>query len=193
MMRSILLAFCFLGSLLTQLPARADLMVPLPVEEIATRSQLVLQGKVLTNTVLRDDEGQIYTKVELQVDEVWKGALATNRFIIVLGGGILGDEGMTISGQVDYEVGEEVVAFLVLNARGEGVTLGLSQGKFHVWSDPVTGEKLVRNRFHGMRPAAPESAAPSPRALAVKIHPPPVVIHRLTLADLKQRCAGGAK
>ena len=191
-MRSILFRLCFAGLLLSFATARADLMVPMPVEEMAAHSKLILQGKVVSTTVLRDDTGEIYTKVDLQVDEVWKGSLATNHFTIVLGGGILGDEGVSISGQVEYEVGEEVVAFLVLNSRGEGVTLGLSQGKFHVWADPATGEKLVHNPFHGLRPSAPNpnrpAVAPSPH-----IHPPPALINRLTLADLKGRCAGGVK
>ena len=45
--------------------------------------------------------------------------------------------------------GEEFVAFLVFNPRGEPVTIGLAQGKFHVWRDPQTGEKFANNLFHG--------------------------------------------
>jgi len=191
-MRSILFCFWFIIFFLATAFAHADLMVPLSIEEIAARSQLVLQGRVLSTTVLRDDSGEICTKVGLQVDEVWKGQLATNRFTIVFGGGILGDEGVSVSGQVDYAVGEEVVACLVLNARGEGITLGLSQGKFHVWNDPASGEKLARNRFHGKRPSTPNPNRPAVAATA-KLRPPPTIINRLTLADLKQRCAGGGK
>src|SRR5947207_3049369 len=55
----------------------------------------------------------------------------------------------TVSGQVEYGIGEEVVAFLVLNHRGEGVTLGLAQGKFHIGKEAETGERLVHNLFHG--------------------------------------------
>jgi len=36
-----------------------------------------------------------------------------------------------------------------LNPRGEAVTVGLAQGKFHVSKDGVSGELLVRNPFHG--------------------------------------------
>ena len=79
-----------------------------------------------------------------------------------------------IPGQANYEIGEEVVAFLVLNSRGEAVTLGLAHGKFHVWKHPETGEKLARNIFHGggplQVPRQPNTAAKSP----------------LTLADLKR-------
>ena len=76
-----------------------------------------------------------HTKVELEVTDVWKGAVSGSPFQIVMGGGVLGEEQAVVSGQVQDAVGEEVVAFLVRNARGEGVTLGLMQGKFHVWKD----------------------------------------------------------
>src|SRR5206468_54907 len=100
---------------------------------------------VLSKSCQRDPSGRIFTKVELQVAETWKGSLTTNRISIVHGGGILGDQKTTVSGQVDYGIGEEVVAFLVLNPRGEAVTLGLSQGKFHIRRDRGTGERLAHN------------------------------------------------
>ena len=70
-------------------------------------------------------------------------------FTIVQGGGTVGDVREEVSGDVQYEPGEEFVAFLVFNARGEPVTIGLAQGKFHVWRDPQTGEKFTNNLFHG--------------------------------------------
>src|SRR2546425_6240991 len=127
----------------------AVLMEPLSVEELTKQSSLILHGTVLSKTCQRDPQGRIYTKVELDVAEVWQGSLSTKRFTIVHGGGILGDKQVVVSGQVEYGIGEEVVAFLVLNQRGEGVTLGLKQGKFRVWKDVKTGDVLAQNPFHG--------------------------------------------
>jgi hypothetical protein len=178
----------FVVSLLVSSPAlHADQMIPLGIDEISARSQFILQGKVVSTTVQRDEEGRIYTKIDLQVDEAWKGAPGTNHFTIVLGGGILGDEGVEVSGQVEYEVGEEVVAFLVLNKKGEGVTLGLSQGKFHVWTDAGSKEKMAHNRFHGRNISAGNSTVNTPNHTVTTIH------NRLTLADLKKLAVGGAK
>jgi hypothetical protein len=160
-------------------------MVPLSIEWLAAHAELVVHGTVVSTTVQRDPEGRIYTSVQLQVTEVWKGA-TTNRFTLVHGGGILGEQGQSVSGEAGYEVGEELVSFMVVNKRGEGVSLGLSQGKFKVSKDPATGEILVQNRFHGHNPQATNSAVqtlPNGR----------VIINRLTLADLKQRVQGGAK
>ena len=173
------------GLWLPGLSLRADQMIPLPIDRLTAKAQLILQGKVLSTTVQRDAQGRIYTAVTLQVDEVWKGSLRTSRFTLVHGGGILGDHVATVSGETDYQVGEEVVAFLVLNQRGEGVSVGLSQGKFHIWKDPSRGEKLAYNRFHGLHPSAANPLANGAPAAAV--------LNRLTLADLKQRVQGGAK
>jgi hypothetical protein len=153
-------------------------MDPLSIEELAQQSTLVLHGTVLSKTCLRDPAGRIYTKVELDVAEVWKGTLSTNRFTIVHGGGILGEERAVVSGQVEYDVGEEVVTFLVLNQRGEGVTRGLTQGKFHVGKDP--NERLVHNPFHGR----PETAAKASLASDKQ---------RLTLSELKRRVQGDVR
>jgi hypothetical protein len=119
----------------------------------------------------------------LAVAEVWKGTVATNRFTIVHGGGILGEERAVVSGQVEYDVGEEVVAFLVLNQRGEGVTRGLMQGKFHIWKDATTGEWLARNPFHG-RPETKDQQAKASFDSDQQ---------RLTLSDLKRRVQEGRR
>src|SRR5205809_1080419 len=83
--------------------------------------------------------GRIYTKVDLQVTESRKGKIDGAHFALVHAGGVLGQESSFTPEQEEYAVGEEVVVFLALNHRGEGVTIGLSQGKFHVAQDPITG------------------------------------------------------
>ncbi len=168
------------------LPSRAEVVIPLPIESLATNAQLIVRGTVLSTTVLRDPEGRIYTRVDLAIAEIWKGLLATNRFTIVHGGGVLGEERSEVSGQASYEVGEEVVTFLQFNSRGEGVSIGLAQGKFQVWQDPVTGESLAQNRFHG-RQSLPTGLIAGPASPA---HP---IVPRLTVQELRQRVDGGAR
>ncbi len=130
---------------------RGEQFVPLSIAQLTARADVVVHGTVRSKTCQRDPAGRICTKVELELRGVWKGPVAEpkQRFLIVLAGGVLGEEKVTVSGQADYAIGEEVVAFLRLNERGEGVTLGLAQGKFAVWRDPATGEKQARSLFHG--------------------------------------------
>jgi hypothetical protein len=160
-------------ALIVSVPATlfASLMRPMPIEELRDKAQLIIHGKVLSKTVEREADGQIMTRVELAVTETWKGKPVPSKYVIMQAGGVLGDEITSVSGQERYDIGEEVIVFLVLNKRGEGVTLGLSQGKFQVFEDPTTKEKLARNIFHG-RGAEKNS------------------IKRLSLSELKTRVKG---
>jgi hypothetical protein len=153
-------------------------MNPLAIEEMAAQSDLVLHATVTSKVCERTPEGRIITRVTLNVLESWKGGVTTNMFTLVHGGGTIGNIRTEVSGQVDYEVGEEVVAFLVRNPRGQGVTLGLAQGKFHVWKDKATGEKFAHNLFHG----ATERQAQTDKRTA-----------KLALKELARAVKGGAK
>ena len=153
------------------------LMRPLAVSELAGKADLIVEGRVLGKVSLRDDASRIYTKVQIQVSEVWKGSppasSTSNLLTIVQGGGTVGDVREEVSGQVQYDLGEEVVAFLVINPRGEPVTIGLAQGKFHVWRDRQTGGKFANNLFHGE--PEPDGGAASP------------LRHPLSLNEFKQQ------
>lgn len=181
MQRSIILAICT-GLLASAIHLGATQYLALSITELTDRADVVLQGTVAAKTCLRDETGRIYTRVEMAVTEVWKGSLTTNRFIIALASGILGDQGVAVSGEATYNVGEEVAAFLVLNHRGEGVTLGLIQGKFDVTVEPTTGTKLARNMFHGAH-----AGFEAQRQIQAGLAP-----MRLTLTDLKARVSGRA-
>ena len=156
-------------------------MIPLSPEAMAAKARLVVRGTVAASECRRDDTGRIYTRIELDVAEVWKGTVTTKRLPVVFSGGRFDGVQTVVPGQVEYPVGSEVVAFLVLNERGEGVTVGLAQGKFHVFSDPVTAAKQVWNPFHG-RPAGENIQR---QGLSM---PEP-----LTLEALKRRVQGGAQ
>jgi len=151
--------------------ASAVIMRPLAVDELTRKADLIVQATVLDKSCLRDDAGRIYTKVNVRVGEVWKGALPTNALpgvlTIVQGGGTVGDVREEVAGDVLYESGEEFVAFLVFNPRGEPVTIGLAQGKFHVWRDQQTGKKFAGNLFHGRPEPADGNARDASAFLSV--------------------------
>jgi hypothetical protein len=123
-------------------------LIPLTIEQLVQHSELILFGAVLSTSSKQHSAGGIYTRVELNVVELWKGAVAKQPFKIVHDGGTFGEKRVTVSDQIDFQPGEEIVAFLVINQRGEGVSLGMSQGKFHIWTDGVTKQKYARNPFH---------------------------------------------
>ena len=171
---------------MVSLPLRATIMIPLAVEELSQRAELILQGAVESKMCLKDSDGNIITKISFKVSEVWKGNLTTNVFTIIHGGGTVDGLTTIVDGQAEYQIGEEVVAFLRLNERGEGVSIGLAQGKFRVWKDDATGEKFTHNLFHGKPKGTEASSQAALRSAAGKSD-------RLRLQDLRSRATGGTQ
>ena len=161
--------------------ANATILFPLSIEELTSKAHVVLHGTVGSKSVQRDPEGRIYTRIELEVTEAWKGQARGKSFTVVQGGGVLGEEIAAVDGQEEFSIGEEVVVFLVLNQRSEGVVIGLSQGKFKVRAGAAGGEKTVHNLFHG----GESTTEPGGNAKAKGA--------RLSIGDLKQRVQGGAR
>jgi len=171
---------------MVSLSLQATILVPLALEELAQHAEIIVQGTVISKTCLKDPEGRIFTRIGFKVSEVWKGNLPTNTFTIVQAGGTVGDERTVVEGEANYEVGEELVSFLRLNQRGEGVSIGLCQGKFDVWQDTTTGEKFAYNLFHG-RSKAGESPGNAAARIGTK------ATNRLSLRELRTRTVGGAR
>jgi hypothetical protein len=142
------------------------------IEQLAAAGEAVVRGVVTSKSVQRDADGRIFTRVQLELKEHWKGSRPV--ISIVHGGGVLGDQASFADGQEQYAVGEEVVAFVRFNGRGEAVTLGMNQGKFTVFKHE--GETLVSNGFHGALPAEVNRGRKP-----------------LRLEELKSRVLGGAR
>ena len=132
-------------------------MIPISIDQLSSGSQLIVRGTVAGKSVQKDDEGRIYTRVDLSVKDVWKGTHSDDNLTIVHSGGILGNQWASAEGEVSYSLGEEVVVFLLINSRGEGVTRGMSQGKFHVHDETASGTQYVQGLFHGGPPPKPGS------------------------------------
>lgn len=146
----------------------ATQFLPVPIDELARFADVVLRGAVVSRSCERDARGRLTTRIELAVSEVWKGARTTH-FTVVQAGGTLGDQRLTVIGQAEYRVGEEVVAFLALNHSGDGVTLGLAHGKFSLLRSPESGELLAQSAFLGhddSTPGASLHASTGPKTVA---------------------------
>jgi hypothetical protein len=102
------------------------------VEDLARAAQLIVRGKVESKSIQRDAAGRIFTETKIAVGEVWKGNPKEPLLTVVSGSGILGQTKVTSVGQVSYEPGEEVIAFLIWNDRHEAVTVEMARGKFQV-------------------------------------------------------------
>ncbi len=158
-------------------PMHAANVRPVAIESLASQAERVVHGTVASLENLRDPSMGIRTRVELEVRETWKGP-STNRFILALAGGTLGNRRVVVTGQPEFRVGEEVVVFTLENPRGEGVLLELAQGKFGVHRD-AAGAAWVHNPFFGSRP---ESAG----ATNTPAYRPPSQLP-VSLGELKRR------
>lgn len=133
-------------------------VLPMPLNQMAERAELVVHADVIGKSVQKDDEGRIYTKVQLNIRDIWKGELSSTPFTLVHSGGILGNMQSSAQGEVSFRMGEEVVLFMIINSRGEGVSLAMNQGKFQVERDSKN-TAYVRNPFHGGRPPNAEKSS----------------------------------
>ena len=148
-------------------------MIPMSVEVMAEKADAVVHGVVARRSVSRHGD-RLTTRVTLKVEEVLKGRVEGGEITISQAGGTLGERRTRVVGAPNFTVGSEVVVFLVFNKRGEGVVLGLAQGKFDVFAD-AAGRKQARNRFHGGRAAAKGSE----RALFNKLGGRPLTLDQL--------------
>ena len=127
-------------------PAFATSLLPLTLEQLSTRAELIFYGRVINNTTDRDKQsGQIATHTTFEVTELIKGD-AADRHTIKQIGGRLAETGTTlrIQGVPRYVVGDSYVVFLpAKSSLGFSSPLGLHQGSFTV--STIDGEQLVSN------------------------------------------------
>jgi hypothetical protein len=109
-------------------PTPASLVRAMDLVELTTNAGRVVVAEVLS--VRSDwDKGRrwIYTTVELQVAEVWKGDMPRNgKLTVVQPGGSVGDIEMTVHGLRAFRAGDRAVLFL--SAGDPAWTVGLGQG-----------------------------------------------------------------
>ncbi len=169
-----------LGVLLCSQFVSAIQVIPLSIEDLSHRSDLIVRASVIAKECRLDEKSRIITEVELRVSESWKGPISSGPLKIIYGGGILGDRRVRVSGQVDFQIGEEIIGFLVRGPQGQLTVIGVHQGKFQVFKSPSDGTELARSPYHGG-----DDAGASP--LVAKNALTPSLSNRLTLSELKQR------
>lgn len=113
--------------------SQAGTAIRMDLDEAFMRSEIVLEGSVVTGVSGETSLGEIYTDWTLNVDRTfWGGHEATR--VIRLPGGVLADgRGSMIPGMPRLALGEEVVLFLSEESdEGLRVPVGLSQGKYRI-------------------------------------------------------------
>lgn len=133
--------------LLVTLPARATVMLSMPLEDMVQGATAIVHARVArTGSRLAIDGGaRPHTITELVVLEWLKGSGATQVTIDEIGGEAAGLS-MAIAGTPEYRVGDEVVVFLRVTDDGSFRTLGMVQGQFVVRHGvPGVPDSVVRD------------------------------------------------
>ena len=101
---------------------------------IAERAERVVHGRVESIETVKGKDGRLRTRVEVAVDDTWKGPMES-RVTVVQASGVLGERWVRVVGEPEFKPGEEVVLFLVRTPAGDWAVAPLSQGKFSVTRD----------------------------------------------------------
>jgi hypothetical protein len=161
------LALGLLGLLVPSLAA-GSLVQALDLAELTARAEHVVVAQVVSATSEWDSSHRsIHTRIEIKVEEVWKGSVAPDeRIVLVQPGGSVDDIEMRVHGMPTFVPGEKAVLFLA----GQGVprVVGMSQGKRPLrwdgtakrWvAETAEHSAVVRRDSQGrLQPSLPEPA-----------------------------------
>ncbi len=115
--------------LLPSASARASIVRAASLAELTTVADRVVVGEVLSvRSDWNREHTRIFTFIEVQVAELWKGSPCQNgKLTIVQAGGSVGDLETRVHGQAEFSEGDRAVLFL--RGRDDASTvLGLGQG-----------------------------------------------------------------
>ena len=127
--------------LLTGFSGIKAIIVQYSLEELVTRSELVILGEISgLQTRWNKEQEPIYTEITVKVAEVWKGTLKKGTVTIEQIGGKHGETELTIPDAAIFKTGTKVVLFI---DRSEDFTdlTGWYQGKFNVEDETTIQEK----------------------------------------------------
>ncbi len=116
-----------LAALLTTAPsAKASLVRAMDLAELTAAADKVVVGNVAKVECQWDrDHRNIYTTIEIEVQESWKGITPANgRILLRQPGGTVGEIEMTVIGMPTFSPGERAVLFLE-----KASVVGMGQGK----------------------------------------------------------------
>jgi hypothetical protein len=116
-------------------------------EELVDEAGFVVVGTV-TNVEGRwsDDGTQIFTFVDVDVEETLKGRLDGSKIRLRLLGGEADGIGMALADAPHFAAKEEVLLFLTENPQSLFPIVGNDQGKLELTREPATGGRMVPRR-----------------------------------------------
>jgi len=137
-----------LTTLLVPSLAAGSLVQALDLAELTARAERIVVAQVLSSKSDWDSAHRtIHTRIEIEVDEAWKGAVAPGEHIVIVQpGGSVGNIEMRVHGMPGFAIGEKAVLFLAGQAAARVV--GMSQGKRSVRWDGTAKRWVAESPEH---------------------------------------------
>lgn len=128
-------------------------------EQLTDFSAAIVTGRVAAVATATDASGGIYTYVTIDVTEVLKGSIPGTQIVLKQAGGIVGDLGLSVSGQATFSADEEVLVFAEVRPRDSTLyTTALWQGKWALEFDAASGTRVAVQQDESIRAGATEMA-----------------------------------
>ena len=142
--RASLLLGCLAG-LLAGVPASATTVVPPEFDQLVNESDYIVRAVVKSVTSEFRAKGtgrKIYTSVEVEVREVIAGTPPVPLVLVMLGGQV-GDEVMTLEGAPQFKVGDEDILFVRDNGRTIFPLFAIMHGRYPILKEKGTKREYV--------------------------------------------------
>ena len=172
---AVVLAVCVAAPAFLSRPAVASIVVAMDLPAMVQQADHIAVVDVVSTSADWDAKHEkIFTTVELNVVERWKGAPvagAPDHLRVIQPGGTVGDLTMTVTGLSTFSPGERALVFLRGTATNARV-LGLGQGKRPMRLESSSGKWLVsRPNMRQATLVKPRSATPVSGDTAGKVSP----------------------
>lgn len=139
----ILLSLSLLTLLLSQ-SLSASTVLQVDMDYVLGKSELVFEGEVISKRAQwTKDKSTIFSHVTFRVDDVIKGSVKGKQLTLKFAGGVVANEGVSISSMVYPDIGERGIYFVEkVDSDLVNPLVGWSQGHFLVTKNP-SGDEIV--------------------------------------------------
>ena len=137
-----------LATLLVPSLAAGSLVQALDLAELTAQAERIVVAQVVSTRSDWDPSRRtIRTRIEIKVEEAWKGAVAPGQTIVIVQpGGSVGNVEMRVHGMTSFAPGEKTVLFLAGQAAPRVV--GMSQGKRSLAWDSTAKRWVAQGAEH---------------------------------------------
>ena len=114
------------------------------LKELVDLSTDIVVGQVETRQSFWEKQ-RIYTKHLVTVQDTWLGAQSEKTIQVLTLGGVVGEFGQNVDGSPKLQPGQQVLLFMVRDARAGLHPIGLSQGVFYLGQQTPKGQRVSRD------------------------------------------------